>query len=264
VKMKMSHVPLDFQLKSDREIKGEMPRQKMLLTGAFVRRRSPILGLMACVSVLLSVPGRCLAQDDTGFHWFTFNGGGGWAAPHGTEASSLNTGWKNFDAGAGFAVTPPPAPGRKWSVFITANFMFEQLGVKQAALQDAIATNPTNIGLLEAASARAQFYSTTLDPTFRFPIAWRVSGYVFGGFGWLRRDLEFTGVSGIGSLLLPGSPDVFGSGGNSGAYDVGGGLNFRLPRQAGGLMIYAEARVTHGLAVNNATMLTPVSIGIRW
>jgi hypothetical protein len=29
-------------------------------------------------------------------------------------------------------------------------------------------------------------------------------------------------------------------------------------------MVYLEARVYHGLAINNGTTLVPVSVGVRW
>jgi hypothetical protein len=191
------------------------------------------------------------------------NVGAGFAQAAGNERSNLNQGW-NFHAGGGFALTPPPAQGHKWSLFLTANFMFDQMGIKQTALQQARVMNPTDIGLLEATSGKAKFYSTTLDPTFRIPVRGRFSLYLFAGFGWFRRDLEFTGSSSQGALLQPGSPVVFGNGGNSGAYDAGAGVDVRLPRALGGLMFYAEARVLHGLAVNNATTLVPISAGLRW
>jgi hypothetical protein len=155
------------------------------------------------------------------------NVGAGFAQAAGNERSNLNQGW-NFHAGGGFALTPPPAQGHKWSLFLTANFMFDQMGIKQTALQQARVMNPTDIGLLEATSGKAKFYSTTLDPTFRIPVRGRFSLYLFAGFGWFRRDLEFTGSSSQGALLQPGSPVVFGNGGNSGAYDAG-----RCPASAG-------------------------------
>jgi hypothetical protein len=256
----MTHFLFYFQPKAAGEIKGAILRRRAPLSAALARRRSAICGFILCLAVIWGGPAKCLAQD--GYHSCTLNAGGGWAPVWGKEQSSLNRGW-NFHAGGGFAVTPRPAPGHKWSLFITANFMFDQLGIKQTALQQARILNPTNIGLLEANSGRAKYYSTTLDPTFRFPVPGAVSVYVFGGFGWLRRNLEFTGASAQGALLQPGSPVVFGNGGNSGAYDAGAGIDFR-PRKLGGLMFYTEARVLHGLAINNATTLVPISAGIRW
>lgn len=250
----MRHLLPDYQLDPACAIKGGILRPGGQPTAAFIA-----LG----VAVILGVPAQCLAQDDAAFHSCTLNLGGGWAPVSGSDANSLDAGW-NFQAGGGFALTSGPAPSHRWSAFITANFMFDRLGVSSAALQQARNLNPTNIGLLEANSARAKFFSTTLDPTFRFPVAKAVSIYAFAGFGWFRRSLEFTGVSNQGVLLQPGGPAVFSSGGNSGAYDAGLGANLRLPRRTGGLMLYAEARVLHGLAINRATTLVPVSVGIRW
>jgi len=173
----------------------------------------------------------------------------------------LNAGW-NFQAGGGFAVSRP-SPSRKWTVFIIGNFLFDKMRVSPAALSQARDLNPTDIGLLEANSAKAKFYSTTLDPTLRSGdlLFKGLTLYAFGGFGWLRRSLEFSGSAGQGELLQPGSPVVFGSGGNSGAYDVGVGLSYRIRRS---LMVYAEGRRIHGLAINNATTLLPLSVGFRW
>jgi hypothetical protein len=142
--------------------------------------------------------------------------------------------------------------------------MFDQLGIKQTALQQARILNPTNIGLLEATSGRAKFFGATLDPTVRIPVSAAFNVYAFGGFGWLRRNLEFTGVSAQGELLQPGSPAVFGTGGTSGAFDAGAGVNIRPSRLLGRLMFYTEVRVLHGLAINNRTTLVPISAGIRW
>ena len=87
--------------------------------------------------------------------------------------------------------------------------------------------------------------------------------YAFGGFGFLRRTLELTGVSSIGTLLQPGNPVVFSSGSNSGAFDAGGGFNWRFSK-LGGLGFYAEAKVVRGLAINSGTTLVPISFGVRF
>src|ERR1019366_163333 len=147
--------------------------------------------------------------------------------------------------------------------FLNFDFLYGQLDVKAAALQEAKTLNPANVGLLQATSGKAKYYAVTFEPTYRARLHFeRVNGYVFAGFGWFRRDLEFTGASGQGALLQPGSPPVFGSGGDSGAVDAGGGIDFKP--SAARLKLYLEARVVHGLAVNHGTMLVPVSIGIRW
>jgi hypothetical protein len=207
-------------------------------------------------------PTLSFAQDDL-FHSCTLNVGGGLTPVSGKDGSTLNRGW-NFQAGGGFAVTSKPAPGHNWSALVTVNFLYDESGIKPDALQQARTLNPQNIGLLQATSGRAKLYSTTLDPTFRFRVKSQADIYVFGGYGWFRRTLEFTGVSSQGELLQPGNPVVFGRGGNSGGFDAGGGVNFKLPHRLSGLMVYAEAKVLKGLAINSGTTLLPVSFGVRW
>jgi len=202
----------------------------------------------------------CLAQD---YHSCTLNAGSGWTQLEGIEKQNFYAGWKNFQAGAGLAVTPKPSSNRSWTAFLTVDYLFDQLDIKPEALQQARILNPTNIGLLEATAGTAKVDLTTLDLNFRVPIKRPVAVYGFGGFGWLRRDLDITGASGEGALLQPGGPAVFGGGGNSGAFDVGAGINIRIPG-ARGLMFYVEGRVVHGLAVNHETTLLPFSAGIRW
>jgi hypothetical protein len=225
-------------------------------------RRGSLICLFILGTGFLVVPAHGQAPGgkppaDQPDHSCTLNAGGGIAEPAGKETSNFSRGW-NFDAGLGVRA----ARGHSLSLFLTANFMFDQLDVKPAALQEARILNPTNVGLLEATSGKAKFYSTTFDPTLRFPNHGPLNAYLFAGFGWFRRDLEFTSAS-AQSLLQPASPLVFGSGGNSGAYDFGGGVNYNLPWPKG-LMLYAEVRVLHGLAINNASWLVPVSVGVRW
>jgi hypothetical protein len=206
--------------------------------------------LLGCL--LATVSG--FAQDALFYpHSCIANLGGGFAPVAGSERSSLNSGW-NFEAGIGAAL------GSEHRVAVTVDFMFDQLGVKQSALQVAGTSNPTNIGVLEATGGRAKYYTATFDPTYRFWARGATGLYVLGGFGWMRRSLTLTGVSGQGSLLEPNSPVVFANGGNSGALDVGAGTNVKV----GSWVLYGEARVIHGLAANKSSTLVPVSVGIRW
>jgi hypothetical protein len=222
-----------------------------------------VTALLTRIILLMSVSCLALAAQDTDFHSCTFNAGGGFAPTVGKDRSSLNSGW-NFHGGGGFAFSGPPKPGHAWVFLVTANFLFAELGISQSALQEARTMNTTNVGLLGATGGRAKFYTATVDPTFRFPVGERTEYYILGGYGWFRRSLEFTGTSVSGSLIQPSSPVVFGSGGSSGAIDAGGGVNFKLSHKTGGLKIYAEARVVHGLAINSSSTMLPLSAGIRW
>jgi len=232
-----------------------------------LRRRIIICVAALGLAALFAVPRNCLAQatGQCGSPYFescTLNAGGGWAPVSGKDSNSLNSGW-DFQAGGGVIMTGG-APTSKWSWIVNANFMFDQLQVSQSALQETKTLNPTNLGLQQASSATGKFYSATLDPlTFRRRVNSAVNVYMFGGFGWLRRSVDFAGVSVQGPLLQPNGPTVFGSGGNSGAYDAGGGASFH-PHWLGPLKLYAEGRLLHGLAINRSTTLLPVSVGIRW
>lgn len=237
------------------------PKNESLLRRRFAIRNA------VCLTMLLALPCVALAQDDTSQSdvnrcGCTVNAGGGWVPRLGIDDQGLHGGW-NFQGG--FGLQMPPLTGHRWSWFIDATFSYEQAGVTESALKSATILNPTNVGLVEATSGQAKFYSTTFDPTFRLPVrSRRVQVYLFGGIGWFKRSLEFTEPSGQGSLLQPGNATVFGKGGDSAAYDGGGGVNIRLSRGRASWMFYMEARALHGLAINTTTWLVPISAGLRW
>jgi hypothetical protein len=254
----MPHIPIHPLA----ERAGRNHRRIARQTASSALHRPPLCVFMLCMAAIFWLPAQCLAQDMAP-PWWTLNAGGGLAPAAGTAKNTLNRGW-NFHAGGGFVLKPLPPPDNKALLLLTFNFMYDQLDVKPTALQQARIMNPTNFGLLEASSGKAKFYSLTMDPTVRIPVSRAVGVYVFGGFGWFRRNLEFNGTSAQGALLQPGSPAVFGTGGNSGVCDAGGGVNFKLSRQRGHWVAYAEARFLHGLAINKYTTLLPISAGIRW
>jgi hypothetical protein len=222
--------------------------------------RYPGRALLMGAAMLLLTPAICRAQENNRpdpLSWY-IDGGGGWTAPLGTEANSLTHSWKNFEAGVAFL----PCSTKSKRFFLGVNFLFDQLAAKEQALLAAQALNPTDIGLLQATGAKATYLSATLEPTYRVAAGDRVTVYFFGGFGWFRRSLEFTGNSNAGALLQPGGPAVFGSGGDSGAFDAGAGTDFRPSK--GRFTVYLEFRYLHGLALNHETTLIPLSAGFRW
>jgi len=222
---------------------------------------TPARALALGIAAVLGIAASCLAQDD--FPKCTFNIGGGGAHAFGKDGASLDTGW-NFHTGGGIALPTNTDSHRNWRFYLTANFMLDELRINPEALQHAKTYNPTDIGLLAASSGRAKFFAATLDPTIRVRAGDHATWYFFGGFGWFRRSLEFTGASIEGTLLQPNNPVVFGTGGNSGAYELGGGINFKVSQRLGRMTPYAEARYVHGLAINSATSLVPFSLGVRW
>jgi len=235
-------------------------------------------------AILLGVvflgPASCVAQFDPEpqpaltLHPFTVYGGVGVAPVSGADGHNLNRAL-NFQFGAGHA-TPIrwwyrdtfPNPSYKTSpravLYLNCNFLFDQSQITAQAIQQAIAANPQNTALLSAHSGQAKFFSATIDPTVRFAATERWSVYVLGGFGWLRRNIDLSGVSTQGTLLQPASPAVFGTGGSSGAFGGGGGVDFGVGHHGAGAKVYFETRFLRGLGVNSGTTLAPLSAGLRW
>jgi Outer membrane protein beta-barrel domain len=212
----------------------------------------PALLLFGIVMTFVVTP-HAAAQGNTGASC-TIGVGGGWAPNVGKNSGNFNQGWV-FQADGGFFFAGAP------NLFVGPDFIFDQAGISQTGLQNAKLSNTTNTALLSATAGKAKFITATLDVKYRIPGAHGL--YVFGGYGLLRRTLDFTGVSTQGGLLQPTSPTVFGKGGNSGAFAAGAGVNFKNKKRHWP-MFYAEVRVVHGFAVNSTTTLLPLSAGIRW
>jgi hypothetical protein len=212
------------------------------------------------VTLILLGATYCAAQAPAEDHLCTLNAAGGFAGAFGKDGSNFNTGGISFQAGGGFAVTPPVEPHKGVVLFLTANFAYDRLQATPNALLTAQNADPAQ--LANAKSAHGTFSAVTFDPAVRYPLSPRWSLYLSGGFGWFRRGVSFNGDNSA-ALLAPGSASLDKAATNSGALDAGGGVNFGLTRR-GGVMLYAEARVYRGLAVNSGTTLVPVSFGVRW
>jgi hypothetical protein len=135
--------------------------------------------------------------------------------------------------------------------------------VKASALELAKELNPTVTGLLSATGGESKFDVVAINPTLRFHAGSKIVPYVFGGFGWFRRQVDLSGVATQGSLLQPGNPAVFLRDTGSGSVDGGVGITF-AKKKGNWPGIYVEVRVVHGLAINHSTTLVPVVAGFRW
>jgi len=212
----------------------------------------------AFTALLFLIAIDCHAQEGHQGHSCTVDAAGSVVFPKGEDGHNFGNGW-GLQAGGGFAVTRVPK-SHGASLFITANYMHEQLIATAAALAAAKTANPSQ--LANATSAHGVFSAVSLDPTVRFALDTRLSFYGSGGFGWFRRSVGFQGANPATLLESSGvSLDRLAS--NSGAFDLGGGANFGLTK-GGGLMLFAEMRVYHGTAINKGTTLVPLSFGIRW
>lgn len=211
-------------------------------------RRVLPCGLFLCLAV---GPWQCHAQDGLDFHSCTAAIGAGVEKVPGRDGDNTKGVRWNLQAGGGFAANH--------YLFITANFAFDQMGLTQAAV-----TNTNSLQSTKYTDGNARYYTTTLDPTLRFPLPrWSrgASVYFLGGFGWLRRSIDFVGAQTEPVVIHPTSPLLGSFEANSGVFDAGAGVNVPIHR---GLMAYAEVRVYQGLAINHATILVPFTFGVRW
>jgi hypothetical protein len=215
--------------------------------------------VVAVAALLLLLAIDCRAQEPSQDHSCTVDAAGAFAFPAGKDGHNFDTGW-GLQAGGGFAVSRNAGSGRGNSYYITGNFMYNKFKATAAALELAKTANPTQ--LANATSAHGAFSAVTLDPVVRHAFDRRLSVYGSGGFGWLRRGVGFNGAN-PATLLQSNGFTLDRLHSNSGVFDLGGGANFGLSKN-GGLMLFAEARVYRGLAINSGSTLVPISVGVRW
>jgi len=237
-----------------------------------VQRRSsvsPLLLPLVWALCVVSLP--CHAQDTSGSRKFTVDFGGGWAGLFGNYADGLKSGY-NLRGGVGTALYRSeieyddkgcPIHGNRWSIYLTATFLFNQSGFQPGVAFETASSNPQNPALLSATNGRTKFFSATLGPTFRYAAKGSVQPYWFGGYGWMRRDAQLTGESVEGPVYQPSNPVVGVTGGNSGAFAAGAGIDIGPYRSVGGMKFFVEVRVLHGLGINSGTTLAPGG-GVRW
>jgi hypothetical protein len=221
------------------------------------------------------------APDPANFSGLTFTAVGDLITANGAPSSGVKP-TKGGSVGIGKALLPQPrngedkdsceTPGRRWTLLVETNFLYNQSNLQPAAITQAIEMNPQTTGLIGAVSGKAKYFSWTVGPTFQVLLSNQVRAYFFGGSGWFRRTLDFTGASTEGPLLQAGAPLVFGQGGNSLAVDGGAGVDFGRSRASrtdnqprlSDIRFYVEFRAIRGLAINHGSFLLPVSAGIRW
>ena len=183
------------------------------------------------------------------------------ALPAGEDRNNFDKAGWGLQAGGGFAVSRSAEPDRGNSWYVTANFMYEKFKANAKALGKASSENSV---LANVTSAHGSFPAVTIDPTFRHSFNRRFGFYAGGGFGWLKRSISFNGVNVTTSTLLYlNSITLDRLASNSGVFDIGAGVN-AAPGKLGGFMLFAEARVYHGLAINSGSTLVPLSLGVRW
>jgi len=182
-----------------------------------------------------------------------FHVGGGLTAITGSDSGRLDKGG-NLQAGAGHFFN------RYFG--IEGSFMWNQLGITGSELNR-----------LGQPDGNARVYTVTVDPTFRFPLGRGFSAYVFVGGGYLRRTVEFTQPTLVGTFvfdpwwgyvgpaLVPANQILGSVSSNSGAVNGGGDLNIPIARRA---HLFIEPRYVRGFTSNSKTTIVPITVGLRF
>lgn len=211
------------------------------------------------VAILWLPADRCTAQEPPRDHSCTADAAGIFAIPEGSDGQNFDKeGW-GFQAGGGFAITPAPTLGRGWRWYITGNFVYDRFNANAKALAQAKSANSS---VANATAAHGAFSAVTVDLNPRFVFNETHDLYAIGGIGWLRRAIGFNGAN-PSTLLQSSGPSLDRLASNSGVVDFGVGVSSG-PRAFHGLMLFGEARLYRGLAINGGSTLVPISVGVRW
>jgi hypothetical protein len=178
----------------------------------------------------------------------------GVATTTGDIGDRLTTGW-NVDFGAGYEINKTFELG--------GNFMVNGLGVSDRVLQT-----------LEVPDGNASVMSLTVGPKIHFPISNSVRGYLVGGVGWYRRNVEFTQPTTavidivdpwwgyLGSAVVPAN-QVLGSVTRN-AWGVNGGGGVAAALGHSGAELFAEVRYHYAHMNPTITSIVPITFGVRF
>jgi outer membrane protein with beta-barrel domain len=179
----------------------------------------------------------------------------------------------NLDSGAtrtfvregGIGATAGVARNANRILGLRADFIFENLPLRNSVLQNAPATGYNN-----------NLYAITLDPIINIPASKTWGGYVFAGPGFYHRQGSLSGDTTVpGSsctpfwiwwgacegVSIPINGDFLKSNQNSWGYNLGAGVTRKMPS---GVELYLEVRLMHGKNANVTTDVRPITLGVRW
>lgn len=188
---------------------------------------------------------------------WVYNVGGG------AGLTSGNT--KNFvRSGGGIAAAGVARNGSKY-LGIRFDFQFDNLPLKQSALQAAQATG-----------ANSHVYTFMLDPIVNIPASTNWGGYILGGPAFLHRSGKLDSSTAIpgsacnGFFLwwghcynnsLPINGNFLHASQNEFGANFGGGITRKIRPN---MDLYVEFRFLHGKHNDISTDLRPITIGVRW
>jgi len=189
-----------------------------------------------------------IAQESA-FHKWNFNMGGGFTAPAGTTADHFE-GSGNISTGGGYNFNP--------MLGIVGEFQYSALGISS-----------TTLNSLNVPDGNAHIWSLTANPIVRVPLGHRLGVYFIGGGGLYQRKLEFTSPTTetvfnpiFGLIGIPANQILGSVTSTAGGLNAGGGFTYALGES--GAKLYVESRYNHAFTDGPGTSYVPVSIGIRW
>jgi len=188
---------------------------------------------------------------------WTFNLGGGASLTNGTTRTFVRGG--GGVAAAGVA--------RNYSKYfgLRADFQWDNLPLRNSALQLAQAPGATN-----------HVYSILLDPIINVPVTKNWGGYILGGASFYRRSGSLNSSTAIpGSACnafftwwgtcfnasLPLNKQFLSASQNQFGENFGGGVTRKIRPNVD---LYVEFRYLHGKRNGITTDLRPITIGVRW
>lgn len=152
-------------------------------------------------------------------------------------------------------------------------FLNRNFGITGALQFSNLGITGSELARLNEPNGTARAYTLTIDPTVRFSLSRRMTGYILGGGGYLRRTVEFTQPAlaqtlifdpwwgYFGPALVPVNQVLGSVTSNAGALDAGAGINLPV---GSGMKVFFETRYVHGFTRHSNTSLVPIIFGVRW
>jgi hypothetical protein len=194
------------------------------------------------------------AQENTEWHHYNFNFGGGVTPTVGADSKRLDTGW-NFVGGGGYNFNR--------AFGIVGEYMVNQMSVSSSALRQ-----------LNVPGGTGTIWSITANPTVRFNPNGRVGAYLIGGGGLYSRTVEFTRPTTaavdffdpwfglFGTAFIPADQVIGTFTRRAAGWNAGGGITIGIGKT--GAKFYTEARYHWAGTAGRPIQIVPVTFGLRW
>lgn len=223
-------------------------------------RQIAFVGLAGLLAVAVTCTARAQSPRYTGANTgltshLTFEGGGGFTIPAGSDSKNINVGY-NILLGGGYMLNKRFGALAEWN--------FNRHAIPNAVLQEA-----------QEPGGNYHFWTASIDPIYNYWIGNKWGGYGIGGGGFSRKLVSFTQPfttcypSYFGCYPVYGNVVVYHYSSNQAMVDIGSGVTFRFSPY-NRTKLFMEARVVK-LFTSSATqlpgknvLLVPVTFGVRW